>query len=58
MDKYFRTLEAVKRSAIKPEMSKTQQIRAYKTALIRHHGISIRGAHDVINTWIGDLQNV
>jgi len=57
VDKYFRTLEAVKRSAIKPEMSKTQQIRAYKTALIRHHGMRDEAKY-IINTWIGDSQNV
>lgn len=56
MDKYFRTLEAVKISAIKPEMSKPQQIRAYKTALIRHHGIRDEAKY-IINTWIGESKN-
>ena len=56
MDKYFRTLEAVKISAIKPEMSKPQQIRAYKTALIQHHGIRDEAKY-IINTWIGESKN-
>jgi|TARA_R110000744_G_scaffold19810_1_gene52081 hypothetical protein len=56
VDKYFRTLEAVKISAIKPEMSKPQQIRAYKTALIRHHGIRDEAKY-IINTWIGESKN-
>ena len=56
MQNYFRTLAATRATAIKPEMTKAQEMRVYKKALTRHHGISDEARY-IVNTWIQGCKN-